>query len=238
LGANEKIEYYLELFSFPSEVSKKVSKVALLNYTGAAIMMPYENFYNECVGKHKYDLELLKNSFAVSFEQVCHRVTCLQNPKMKGIPLHMIRVDRSGNVSKRFSISGIELPRLSGACPKWNVYSVFSNPGKISTAVSKMTDGKKYVCIARTVEKGISKYGEEKNLLSIGLGCQIKYAKNFVYADGLNLNDKKSESKIGVSCRVCDRLDCSQRAFPPITQKYDVNINQRGVYQYLLMNKM
>ena len=229
LGADEKIENYLDEFSFPSEVSKKVSKVALLNYTGAAIMMPYEFFYNECVEKHRYDLELLRNSFAVSFEQVCHRVTCLQNPKMKGIPLHMIRVDRSGNVSKRFSISGIELPRLSGACPKWNVYSAFSNPGKISTAVSKMTDGEKYVCIARTVEKGISKYGEEKSLLSIGLGCQIKYAKNFVYADGLNLNDKKSESKIGVSCRVCDRLDCSQRAFPPITQKYDVNINQRGV---------
>ena len=229
LGADEKIENYLDEFSFPSEVSKKVSKVALLNYTGAAIMMPYEFFYNECVEKHRYDLELLKNSFAVSFEQICHRVTCLQNPKMKGIPLHMIRVDRSGNVSKRFSISGIELPRLSGACPKWNVYSAFSNPGKISTAVSKMTDGEKYVCIARTVEKGISKYGEEKSLLSIGLGCQIKYAKNFVYADGLNLNDKKSESKIGVSCRVCDRLDCSQRAFPPITQKYDVNINQRGV---------
>ena len=228
LGADEKIENYLNKFSFPSEVSKKVTKVALLNYTGAAIMMPYENFYNE-VKKDRYDLELLKNSFAVSFEQVCHRVTCLQNPKMKGIPLHMIRVDRSGNVSKRFSISGIELPRLSGACPKWNVYSAFSNPGKISTAVSKMTDGEKYVCIARTVEKGIAKYGVEKSLLSIGLGCQIKYAKDFVYADGLNLSDKKSESKIAVSCRVCDRLDCDQRAFPPITQKYDVNINQRGV---------
>ena len=228
LGADEKIEDYLNEFSFRSEVSKKVSKVALLNYTGAAIMMPYENFYNE-VKKNRYDLELLKNSFAVSFEQVCHRVTCLQNPKMKGIPLHMIRVDRSGNVSKRFSISGIELPRLSGACPKWNVYSAFSNPGKISTAISKMTDGEKYVCIARTVEKGIAKYGIEKSLLSIGLGCQIKYAKDFVYADGLNLNDQKSESKIGVSCRVCDRLDCDQRAFPPITQKYDVNINQRGV---------
>ncbi|SVC27115.1 uncharacterized protein METZ01_LOCUS279969, partial [marine metagenome] len=128
LGADEKIEDYLNEFSFPSEVSKKVSKVALLNYAGAAIMMPYENFYNE-VKKNRYDLELLKNSFAVSFEQVCHRVTCLQNPKMKGIPLHMIRVDRSGNVSKRFSISGIELPRLSGACPKWNVSSAFSNPG-------------------------------------------------------------------------------------------------------------
>ena len=188
-------------------------------------------FFYECVKKHRYDLELLQSTFAVSFEQVCHRVTCLNNPnpKLRGIPLHMIRVDRSGNVSKRFSLSGIELPRLSGACPKWNVYSSFSNPGKISAAVSRMTDGEKYVCIARTVEKGISKYGEEKGLLSIGLGCQIKYAKDFVYADGLNLNDEKTESKIGVSCRKCDRLNCSQRAFPTDTQNYDVNINQRGV---------
>jgi len=229
LEADDIIEEYLDHFSFEKEVGRKVSKVALLNYTGAAIIMPYENFYNE-VTKYRYDLELLQNSFAVSFEQVCHRVTCLQDPKKRGIPLHMIRVDRSGNVSKRFSLSGIELPRLSGACPKWNVYSAFSNPGKITAAVSRMADsGEKYVCIARTVEKGISKYGEEKGLLSIGLGCQIKHAKDFVYADGLNLKDEKNESKIGVSCRKCNLIDCSQRAFPPETRGYNININQRGV---------
>ena len=229
LEADDIIEEYLDHFSFEKEVGRKVSKVALLNYTGAAIIMPYENFYNE-VTKYRYDLELLQNSFAVSFEQVCHRVTCLQDPKKRGIPLHMIRVDRSGNVSKRFSLSGIELPRLSGACPKWNVYSAFSNPGKITAAVSRMADsGEKYVCIARTVEKGISKYGEEKGFLSIGLGCQIKYAKDFVYADGLNLKDEKNESKIGVSCRKCNLIDCSQRAFPPETRGYNININQRGV---------
>ena len=229
LEADDIIEEYLDHFSFEKEVGRKVSKVALLNYTGAAIIMPYENFYNE-VTKYRYDLELLQNSFAVSFEQVCHRVTCLQDPKKRGIPLHMIRVDRSGTVSKRFSLSGIELPRLSGACPKWNVYSAFSNPGKITAAVSRMADsGEKYVCIARTVEKGISKYGEEKGLLSIGLGCQIKHAKDFVYADGLNLKDEKNESKIGVSCRKCNLIDCSQRAFPPETRGYNININQRGV---------
>jgi len=229
LESDDIIEEYLDHFSFEKEVGRKVSKVALLNYTGAAIIMPYQSFYNE-VKKHRYDLELLQNSFAVSFEQVCHRVTCLQDPKKRGIPLHMIRVDRSGNVSKRFSLSGIELPRLSGACPKWNVYSAFSNPGKITAAVSRMADsGEKYVCIARTVEKGIAKYGEEKGLLSIGLGCQIKYAKDFVYADGLNLKDEKSESKIGVSCRKCNLIDCSQRAFPPETRGYNININQRGV---------
>ena len=235
IEADDIIEEYLNEFSFPSESSRKVTKVALLNYAGAAIIMPYDIFFHECVKKHRYDLELLQSTFAVSFEQVCHRVTSLNNPdpKLRGIPLHMIRVDRSGNVSKRFSLSGIELPRLSGACPKWNVYSSFSNPGKISAAVSRMTDGEKYVCIARTVEKGIGRFGQSKSILSIGLGCEAKYAKDFVYTENINVNDKSTEIPIGVSCRTCDRLDCSQRAFPPLHKKFDVDINSRGVSVYV-----
>jgi hypothetical protein len=228
LGADKIINEYLDDFSFPSEVSKKVTKVALLNYTGAAIMMDYKEFYRECM-KCRYDLEVLASSFAVSFEQTAHRVTSLNNPDMKGIPLHMIRVDRCGNVSKRFSLSGIELPRASGACPLWNVFTAFSNPNNIHTAISKMTDGSTYFCIAKTVDKGIAKYGESRSLLSIGLGCNIKHAKQMVYSDGINLDDKRREVSIGVSCRRCDRLDCSQRAFPPATTKFDVDLNSRGV---------
>ena len=214
LEANETIDEYLSSFSFPTEESKKLSKVALLNYTGAAIIMPYKPFYEECI-KQRYDVELLQNTFATSFEQVAHRITCLQDPKMKGIPFHMLRADVAGNISKRFSLSGIEIPRYGGACPRWNIYAALTMPGKINAAVSKMPNGEKYVCIARTVEKGVGKHGMFKSLLSIGLGCQAKYAKDFVYADSLNLNDKKTETPIGVNCRTCDRMDCQQRAFPP-----------------------
>ena len=47
------------------------------------------------------------------------------------------------------------------------------------------------------------------------------------------LNDKTTEIPIGVSCRTCDRLDCSQRAFPPLHKKFDVDINTRGVSIYV-----
>ena len=232
LEATEIIDEYLATFSFPSEESKKLSKVALLNYVGASIIMPYQPFYEECV-KQRYDVELLQNTFAVSFEQVAHRITSLQNPKMKGIPFHMLRADVAGNISKRFSLSGIEIPRYGGACPRWNIYKAFTMPGKINAAVSKMPNGEKYVCIARTVEKGIGKHGMEKTLLSIGLGCQAKYAKDFVYADSLNLNDKKTETPIGVNCRTCDRMDCQQRAFPPLHKKFDIDLNKRGISVYV-----
>ena len=78
-GASKEIDQYLSNFNFPSEESKRLTQVALLNYCGAAILMPYKLFHSECK-KLKYDLELLQNTFATSFEQVAHRVTCLQDP--------------------------------------------------------------------------------------------------------------------------------------------------------------
>jgi hypothetical protein len=231
-GASKEIDEYLSTFNFPSEEAKKLTRVALLNYCGAAILMPYKLFHKECK-ELKYDLELLQNTFATSFEQVAHRVTCLQDSSLPGIPFHFLRVDVAGNISKRFSLSGIEIPRYGGACPRWNVYSAFSRPGVIQAAVSKMTNGEKYVCIAKTVEKGVGRYGQKKSMLSIGLGCEAKYAKDFVYTENLDLNDKKSELPIGVSCRTCDRLDCSQRAFPPLHKKFDIDINSRGVSVYV-----
>ena len=231
-GATDIINDYLSEFKFPSDESKSLTQIALLNYCGAAILMPYRLFHSECK-KLKYDLELLQNTFATSFEQVAHRVTCLQDPKLPGIPFHMLRVDIAGNISKRFSLSGIEIPRYGGACPRWNVYSAFTRPGVIQAAVSKMTNGEKYVCIARTVEKGVGRFNKKKSILSIGLGCEAKYAKEFVYTENLSLEDKKTEIPIGVSCRTCDRLDCSQRAFPPLHKKFDVDINARGVSVYV-----
>ena len=32
----------------------------------------------------------------------------------------------------------------------------------------------------------------------------------------IDLQNKKLETPIGVSCRICPRVDCQQRAFPPI----------------------
>ena len=61
----------------------------------------------------------------------------------------------------------------------------------------------------------------------------MEYAKEFVYTENVDLNDKKTEIPIGVSCRTCDRLDCSQRAFPPLHKKFDVDLNNRGVSVYV-----
>jgi len=69
--------------------------------------------------------------------------------------------------------------------------------------------------------------------LSIGLGCEAKYAKDFIYTENMDISDKKTGIAIGGSCRTCDRFSCSQRAFPPLHKKFDVDINNRGVSVYV-----
>ena len=76
-----------------------------------------------------------------------------------------------------------------------------------------MSNGEKYVCIARTVEKGIGRFGTTKSILSIDLVVKQNMQKILCIPENVNLNDKSTEIPIGVSCRTCDRLDCSQELF-------------------------
>ena len=206
--------------------------ISLLNYFAAAILMPYEDFLNSAK-KYKYDIEILMHHYAASFEQITHRLTNLQRPGKEGVPFHFLKTDIAGNVSKRFSLSGIHIPRYGGSCPRWNVYIAFLNPGKIHPQISKMPDGKVYFCIARAFEKGVEKHGMPKSFVSIGLGCDLQYAKELTYSEGMDLQNKKLETPIGVSCRICPRVDCQQRAFPPIDKDLKLDISYRGTSPYV-----
>ena len=228
----EDINKIINLKKISSQDVISLLKISLLNYLASAILMPYDDFL-VTAKRFRYDAELLMHHFATSFEQVTHRLTSLQKPGNEGIPFHFVKTDNAGNVSKRFSLSGIHIPRHGGACPRWNVYSAFSSPGKINTQISRMPDGKVYFCIARAFEKGIEKYGAIKSFVSIGLGCDVRYAKEITYADGIDLQNKKLETPIGISCRICPRTDCEQRAFPPIDKDLKLDIIQKGASPYI-----
>ena len=118
-----------------------------------------------------------------------------QRPGDEGVPFHLIRVDIAGNISKRFSASGIHIARFGAACPRWNVYDAFATPGMLRVQVSKMPDGQAFFCVARTVEPAGRNHPARRptapriGQLSIGLGCAIQHARELVYSDGLNLDD-------------------------------------------------
>src|SRR5690606_8394026 len=149
LVADGEIRALIEASTLPQPDSIGLPRDVLASYAAAALAMPYEPFFRACRDP-RYDTEGLRRRFRMCSEQVCHRMTTLQRPGMSGIPLHLVRTDIAGNISQRFSLSGIHIPRHSGACPRWNVYSAFLTPGQINVQLSQMPDGQRYFCIART----------------------------------------------------------------------------------------
>ncbi len=192
----------------PSEEARALLRQGLAGYFAGAVMMPYESFL-EAARELRHDLELLRRRFAVSFEQVSHRLTTLQRPGARGVTFFFLRIDQAGNVSKRLSGGGFQFARFGGTCPRWIVHEAFRTPGSILTQVARMPDDSTFFTIARTLDAIGGWHERMQPEYAIALGCEIRDAKHLVYADGLIGKRQDTATLVGVSCRVCERLDCS-----------------------------
>ncbi|HEX9702148.1 MAG TPA: short-chain fatty acyl-CoA regulator family protein [Rhodospirillales bacterium] len=231
LRHSEAIDRITAAQSFSTDDARLLARVGLVNYFAGAVMMPYERFLNTARAV-RYDIDILRQRFGASVEQVCHRFTTLQRPGAKGVPFFLIRVDKAGNVSKRFSATGLQFARSGGACPLWVVYDAFQTPGVIHTQIAEMPDGVMYFCLAQTVTKTVGGFRTPAQVFAIGLGCEAGHAKQLVYAEGMDLKNHEAATPIGTHCRVCERLDCDSRAFPPIRHRLIVDENKRGRFPY------
>ncbi len=234
MAAGAEMDEIIAGSELPEGDAPTLARNVLSAYFAAALIMPYAPFLKAC-RDYRYDIERLGRRFGASFEQVCHRMTTLQRKGASGIPLHLVRTDIAGNISKRFSLSGIHIPRHSGACPRWNLYAAFLAPERINVQLSQMPDGQRYFCIARTITKGDYRYNAPRRYLSIGLGCSIHHAKDMIYSDGMDLSSDQQVVPIGVGCRICPRLECGQRAHPPADHRFRIDENVRPESLYARM---
>lgn len=234
IAANAEISAIIAQSNLPEGDAPTLARNVLAAYFAAALIMPYEPFLRACRDT-RYDIERLSRRFRASFEQICHRMTTLQRPGASGIPMHLVRTDIAGNISKRFSLSGIHIPRHSGACPRWNVYSAFLHPEEINVQISQMPEGTKFFCIAKAFTKGGHRYNAPRRHFSIGLGCAIGHASSMVYSDGIDLSNPAQVVPVGVGCRICPRLDCGQRAHPPADHRFTLDEGNRPESLYARM---
>jgi predicted transcriptional regulator/transcriptional regulator with XRE-family HTH domain len=226
------IDKLVEEGKFTSEESATLARLGLANYFAAATVLPYSQFH-EVAETFRYDIERLSAFYSVSYETVCHRLSTLQRPSMRGVPFSFVRVDKAGNMSKRQSATGFHFSASGGTCPLWNVYDTFANPGKILVQIAQMPDGRSYMWVARTVERRASRYGQPGKTFAIGLGCELRHAHRLVYSEGLDLSGDIA-TPIGAGCRVCERDNCPQRAFPVLGRALDIDEHRSTVSPYLV----
>ncbi len=225
------IEATLDLARFRTDEARAIAKIGLANYFAGAVIMPYKRFHAAAQAE-RHDLERLAVQFDASLEQVSHRLSTLQRPGLKGLPFFFVRVDPAGTITKRHSATPLQFARFGGACPLWNVHQAFETPGRWLRQLAQTPDGVRYFCLARDVSKSGGAWGAPIRRYAIGLGCEIKHAGAVVYADGLEATRAEAFEPIGISCRICERRDCHQRAVPPLERQVDVNPDYRGVLPY------
>ena len=211
----------------PADESRKLYRVGLANYFAGAVHMPYGSFLKTAEDT-RYNIERLQRRFEVSYEQVCHRLTTLQRPGARGLPFFMIRVDSAGNVSKRFGGGIMPFARSGGGCPKWNLYDALRMPERILSQAFELPDGNVMLSIARG-QISPAPAGQPPVLHAIALGCAWEHASKIVHADPIA---QAEPDPVGIACRLCDREDCAQRAFPPLNRKLVLDAHQLRASPY------
>lgn len=207
--------------------------VGLCNYAAGAILMPYMAFREEA-RRLRHDIDQLAQGFGTSFEQTCHRLSTLQRDNARGVPFFFCRVDMAGNITKRHSATRLQFARFGGACPLWIVHEAVAIPDRILVQLAETPDGVRYVSMAKGLVKPSGSFRRSPRRYAVALGCEAAHAAEFIYADGLDLASPHAATRIGVSCRLCPRPDCDQRAFPPSDRAIMVDPDRRGVVPYAL----
>ena len=216
LESRDAVEQVVRAAEPSSPEAESLIRVGLLNYIAGALLMPYAPFLRAAVAL-RHDLDALAARFGVSFEQACHRLSGMQRPDARGVPFFFLVVDPAGNVSKRFSAAGFPFARYGGSCPRWVVHAAFATPGAMQVQVAELPDGATFLCFARAVSHPAARWGDPAPIHVVAMGCSVSHAADLVYADGLDLD--RARVGIGLSCRLCDRLDCRSRAFPPLEHR-------------------
>ncbi|PKB25695.1 Xre family transcriptional regulator [Novosphingobium kunmingense] len=231
LALKDEIAAVIEGAGLRTAASRQLLFVGLCNYAAGALLMPYRRF-RAAAREVRHDIDRLAQAFGTSFEQTCHRLSTLQREDARGVPFFFCRVDMAGNITKRHSATRLQFARFGGACPLWIVHEAVAIPDRILVQLAETPDGVRYVSMAKGLVKPSGSYDRAPRRYAVALGCEASQAGEFVYADGLDLTAERAATRIGISCRICPRADCDQRAFPPSDRPISVDPDSRGVVPY------
>lgn len=210
LAAPDVIESVLGDAGLKSLTAIRLARRALGSYLAGAIVFPYGRFLRDAEDC-AYDINHLQQHYNASYEQVAHRLTTLRKPGEEGVPFGFLRSDPAGRLTKHFPLPGLLLPYSGHACPLWAIYGAFRTPDMPVRQVVRFSDGSRYLFVARTVQRRMTNFLEQPVMSSIMLACDVLHADRTIYAQGVNLDDQGADIRVGPTCRLCTRADCSSR---------------------------
>ncbi len=225
LEQREAIAHLVAGAQLADHTARELLAAHLESYFAAALIMPYGRFLRACEATG-YDLPVLQRRFGVSFEQLAHRLTTLQRVGQRGLPFFMLRIDRAGQVSKRFiGASGAVFLESDHTCPLWCASRAFEQPGEplvqVVTVGETGAGAAHWMCLAQTHG------GNAEARFAVVVGVDAALAGDVACTRGVSLA-RETALAIGPGCRLCHVTDCPQRSLPPIGVRLTFDRMQRS----------
>ncbi len=215
LALRNEILAELDDLKLTTDEARRIARFELARYAAHAIMMPYGNFL-AAAQRARYDIDVLRSRFAVSFEQAANRLTMLQKPGASGVPFFMLEIDNAGHRFRKAGAQGYPQARFGGDCPKLNIHAAFEHPGQILTDHIEMPDGAEFICISRTLDGPQGAFNERVRRTALLIGCDVAHKDELVYTPAAV--SSVGPLAVGPACRLCERQGCLARAEAPLTK--------------------
>ena len=105
---------------------------------------------------------------------------------------------------------------------------------RVQTGSNNLVDGERHPVEAQRIPLDLRHLEKVRDqpVQAIGLGCTIDHAGALVYSDGFDLDNARLITPVGVTCRLCERTQCPQRALPSLKVPLRVDPNYRGLTLY------
>lgn len=216
LALSAPIEAELDGLALSSNEARRIARFDLARYAAHALMMPYGAFLS-AAQRARYDIDVLRARFGVSFEQAANRLTTLQRPGAQGLPFFLLEADHSGRQLRRSGAGGFPQSAFGGGCPKLNIHAAFAQPSQILVDHVEMPNGAGFLTVARTLEGPQTMFHERVRRTAILLGLPVEQAGDVVYGAAI-AGSGMPPVAVGASCRLCERQGCLSRAEPPVTR--------------------
>ncbi|NGO63804.1 helix-turn-helix domain-containing protein [Rhizobium daejeonense] len=214
LALGDEIAAELEALAFSNGEAKRLGRFELARYAAHAVTMPYGAFLS-AAQRARYDIDILRSRFNVSYEQVANRLTMLQRPGASGVPFFMLEVDTAGHRFRRAGAQGYPQAKFGGGCPKLNIHAAFAQPGQVLVDAVEMPDGAGFLTVSRTLEGPQAGFSERVRRTALLVGCDIAHREEIVYGQAIASTPPVA---VGTACRLCERQGCLARAEPPVTR--------------------
>ncbi len=182
------------------EAAQAASRIQLAAYAAAAVLMPYDLFF-EAAQQVSYDLEALALEFDVTREQAAHRLTSLRRSGQAGPAFFMTRYDGAGRRTKMVGFQG-----FSAATP-WDS-QIQEMAGEATRSLGmrcgqvRLSDGEALLLIAFTRQKSSLGFQEPGPVSTLVLGCRAAEASQTIYGQTLALSGDQNLSKGRLSWHV------------------------------------